>query len=161
MKNLLNEYLCDELTNVINETDIFIIDEEESKKFHLICALICRFDEAVNYINKHQNRLKSEAELIIFMVYSCIIKDGIDYIKKSLKIEKSEDRKIFEYIYKKEPINISENVQFDDDKFFLILDHYYLHIHYLQINPFQNERREKYSIHHIFQLLLQRNHSMI
>lgn len=52
------------------------------------------------------------------MVYSCIIKDGIDYIKKSLKIGKSEDRKIFEYIYKKEPINISENIQFDDDKFF-------------------------------------------
>ena len=85
MGNLLNEYLCDELTNVINETDIFIIDEEESKKFHLICALICRFDQAVNYINKHQNRLKSEAELIIFMVYSCIIKDGIDYIKDVLK----------------------------------------------------------------------------
>ena len=52
------------------------------------------------------------------MVYSCIIKDGIDYIKKSLKIGKSEDRKIFEYIYKKEPINIPDNVKFDDDKFF-------------------------------------------
>lgn len=118
MGNLLNEYLCDELTNVINETDIFIIDEEESKKFHLICALICRFDQAVNYINKHQNRLKSEAELIIFMVYSCIIKDGIDYIKDVLKIEKSEDKKIFENIYRKPPINIPEKEEFNDDKFF-------------------------------------------
>ena len=77
-----------------------------------------RFDTVVKYINEHQKRPDSEEELIVFMVYSCIIKDGIDYIKKSLKIGKSEDRKIFEYIYKKEPINISEKVQFDDDKFF-------------------------------------------
>ena len=118
MGNLLNQQLCDELRDVINETDIFIKDEEESEKFLFICTLMDRFDTVVKYINEHQKKPDSEEELIIFMVYSCIIKDGIDYIKKSLKIGKSEDRKIFEYIYKKEPINISENIQFDDDKFF-------------------------------------------
>ena len=118
MGNLLNQQLCDKLRDVINETDIFLKDKKESEKFLFICALMDRFDTVVKYINEHQKRPDSEEELIIFMVYSCIIKDGIDYIKKSLKIGKSEDRKIFEYIYKKEPINIFENVQFDDDKFF-------------------------------------------
>ena len=118
MGNLLNQKLCDELKDVINETDIFIKDKKESEKFLFICALMDRFDTVVKYINEHQKGPDSEEELIIFMVYSCIIKDGIDYIKNSLKIGKSEDRKIFEDIYKKEPINISDNVQFDDDKFF-------------------------------------------
>jgi len=118
MGNLLNQQLCDKLRNLINETDIFVKDKKESEKFLFICALMDRFDTVVKYINEHQKRPDSEEELIIFMVYSCIIKDGIDYIKKSLKISKSEDRKIFEYIYKKEPINISKNVQFNDDKFF-------------------------------------------
>lgn len=118
MNDLLNQQLCDELRDVINQTDIFIKDEKESKRFLFICALMDRFDTAVKYINEHQKKPDSEEKLIIFMVYSCIIKDGIDYIKNSLKIGKSEDRKIFEDIYKKEPINISDNVQFDDDKFF-------------------------------------------
>lgn len=118
MGNLLNKQLCGKLRNVINETDIFVKDKKESEKFLFICALMDRFDTVVKYINEHQKRPDSEEELIIFMVYSCIIKDGIDYIKRSLKIGKSEDRKIFEYIYKKEPINIPDNVKFDDDKFF-------------------------------------------
>lgn len=118
MGDLLNQQLCNELRDVIYETDIFIRDEKESKRFLFICALMDRFDTAVKYINEHQKKPDSEEKLIIFMVYSCIIKDGIDYIKNSLKIGKSEDRKIFEDIYKKEPINISDNVQFDDDKFF-------------------------------------------
>ena len=99
MNDLLNQQLCDELREVINETDIFAEDEEESKKFLLICALMDRFDTAVQYINDHQKRPNSEAELIIFIVYLCIIKDGIDYIKNVLKIEKSEDRKIFKNIF--------------------------------------------------------------
>ncbi len=119
MKDLLNECLCDELRDVINETDIFIKDEKENKKFLFICALMDRFDTAVKYINEHQKRPDSEEELIIFMVYSCIIKDGIDYIKNVLKIEKSEDKKIFENIYRKDPINIPEEEEFNDDKFFL------------------------------------------
>ena len=118
MNDLLNQQLCDELRDVINETDIFIKDEDESKKFLFICALMDRFDTAVKYINEHQKKPDSEEELIIFMVYSCIIKDGIDYIKNALKIGKSEDKKIFENIYRKPPINIPEKEEFNDDKFF-------------------------------------------
>lgn len=118
MNDLLDQQLCDELRDVINETDIFIKDKGESKKFLLICALMDRFDTVIKYINEHQKKPDSEKELIIFMVYSCIIKDGINYMKKTLKIGKSEDRKIFENIYRKPPINIPEKEEFNDDKFF-------------------------------------------
>lgn len=118
MSKLLNHCLCNELREVINKTDIFIQDEEESKKFLLICALMDRFDTAVKYINEHQKTPKTEEELIIFIVYSCIIKDGVEYIKRVLGISKSEDRKVFEEIYRSEPINIGENQDFDDDRFF-------------------------------------------
>ena len=36
MNDLLNEQLCEKLRVVINETDIFIKDEDESKKFLFI-----------------------------------------------------------------------------------------------------------------------------
>ena len=83
MGDLLNQQLCNELRYVIYETDIFIRDEKESKRFLFICALMDRFDTAAKYINEHQKKPDSEEELIIFMVYSCIIKDGIDYTKKN------------------------------------------------------------------------------
>lgn len=150
MNDLLNQQLCDELREVINETDIFAEDEEESKKFLLICALMDRFDTAVQYINDHQKRPNSEAELIIFMAYSCIIKDGIDYIKNALKIGKSEDKKFLKTFTEKIQLTFWKMKNLMMISFSLILDHYYLHIHYLQINLFQNTRREKYSIHHIF-----------
>lgn len=57
MGNLLNQQLCDELRDVINETDIFIKDEEESEKFLFICTLMDRFDTVVKYINEHQKSL--------------------------------------------------------------------------------------------------------
>lgn len=118
MSKLLNHRLCNELREVINKTDIFIQDEEENKKFLLICALMDRFDTSVKYINEHQKTPKTEEELIIFIVYACIIKDGVEYIKRVLGINKSEDRKIFEEVYRSEPINIGENQDFDDDRFF-------------------------------------------
>ena len=118
MSSLLNHCLCDELRRVINKTDIFIQDKEENKKFLLICALMDRFDNAVKYINEHKNTPKKEEELITFMVYSCIIKDGVDYIKKILGIKKGADQRIFEDIYTEEPIHVGKNQKYDDDKFF-------------------------------------------
>ena len=57
MGDLLNQELCDELRDVINQTDIFIKDEKESKRFLFICALMDIFDTAVKYINEHQKSL--------------------------------------------------------------------------------------------------------
>ena len=49
MGYLLNQQLCDELRDVINETDIFVKDKKESEKFLFICALMDRFDTVVKY----------------------------------------------------------------------------------------------------------------
>ena len=67
MENLLDVELCTSLGTVINETNIFIKDETESKKFNLICAVMDRFDSVVKYINEHSNMPKTENDFIEFM----------------------------------------------------------------------------------------------
>ena len=109
MQELLNSLKCKELRAVINETDIFIKDKEESKKFNLICAIMDRFDSAIVYINKHIERPKTETDLIVFMNFCCIIKDGINYIMKVLNMEIKEDNQIFKDIYIQEPINVAKD----------------------------------------------------
>ena len=118
MNELLNIQLCKELRGVINETDIFIKDQEESKKFNLICAIMDRFDSAVVYINNHLNKPENETDFIVFMMYCCIIKDGINYIFEQLKIPLKRDNGLFKGIYEKEPLNVSTEDNFTDDKFF-------------------------------------------
>lgn len=117
MNELLDANLCKKLREVINKTDIFIKDEEENKKFNLVCALMDRFDTTVKYINSIE-KIKSEDEFILFMVHVCIIKDGIKYIKEVLNINCEEDSKIFEEIYRKYPIELPEIIEYSDDQFF-------------------------------------------
>ncbi len=118
MQELLNSQKCKELRAVINETDIFIKDKEESKKFNLICAIMDRFDSAIEYINKHIEKPKTETDLIVFMNFCCIIKDGINYIMKVLKMESKDDNQIFTDVYNNEPINVEKDQDYTDDAFF-------------------------------------------
>lgn len=118
MQELLSSQKCKELRKVINETDIFIKDKEESKKFNLICAIMDRFDSAIEYINKHIEKPKTETDLIVFINFCCIIKDGINYIIKVLNMEIKEDNQIFKDIYIQEPINVSKDQDYTDDAFF-------------------------------------------
>ena len=117
MNELLDSKLCKLLRDVINKTDIFIKDEEENKKFNLVCVLMDRFDTSVKYINSI-NKITTENEFMIFMVYSCIIKDGINYINEALNINYEKDNKIFEKIYREDPIELPIDVGYSDDKFF-------------------------------------------
>ena len=118
MQELLNSQKCKELRAVINETDIFIKDKEESKKYNLICAIMDRFDSAIEYINKHIKKPNTENDLIVFMNFCCIIKDGINYIMKVLNMQIKEDNQIFKEVYIQEPINIAKDQDYTDDAFF-------------------------------------------
>lgn len=118
MSELLSKQLCDNLRYTINETDIFIRDEEEKKKFSLICAVMDRFDTAIKYINNHLGKPQTEDEFILFMNYACIIKDGVNYMSKVLNISKKNDLKIFEKVYRNYPIELPKEKYYSDDKFF-------------------------------------------
>lgn len=118
MNELLNSQLCRDLRNVINETDIFIKDEEENKKFNLICTIMDRFDSAIEYINTHLEKPKTETEFIVFMTFCCTIKDGINYIMNVLNLKINNDKEIFKDIYMSEPLKLPEENNYDDDKFF-------------------------------------------
>jgi len=116
MNELLDSTLCDELCYTINQTDIFIKDPEESKKFNLICAIIDRFVTTVKYINEHQEVPKKENEFINFLVYVSILKDGINTVRKILGLPEKNDNKIFESYYIRDLPNINKEI--NDDKFF-------------------------------------------
>jgi len=118
MSKLLNPQLCVKLREVINKTNIFIKDEKESKKFNLICSIMDRFDSTVKYINDNSDVPKTENDLIKFMMFSSIIKDGINYILKILNIEVKRDNGIFRSIYQQAPLNVPEDKHYTDDEFF-------------------------------------------
>lgn len=118
MEELLEKDLCNRLRNVINKTDIFIKDEEESKKFNLICAIMDRFDSAIEYINNHVETPSTETDFIVFMNFCCTIKDGINYIIKVLNLVPQNDNEIFKELYESEPLSISPENKLTDDNFF-------------------------------------------
>ena len=118
MENLLDVKLCTSLRKVINETNIFAKDENESKKFNLICAVMDRFDSVVKYINENSNMPKTENDFIEFMMFSCTIKDGVNYILKVLNLPIKKDIGIFKRVYQRRPLNVPKDKVVTDDDFF-------------------------------------------
>lgn len=118
MENLLDVKLCTSLRKVINEINIFAKDENESKKFNLICAVMDRFDSVVKYINENSNMPKTENDFIEFMMFSCTIKDGVNYILKVLNFPIKKDNGIFKRVYQRRPLNVPKDKVVTDDDFF-------------------------------------------
>ena len=73
-KEMLDSNLCNKLREVVNKTDIFYKDKIQSQKFDFICAFMDRFDFAVNYLNEHTTKPKTEIE---FMTNLSIVFIGI------------------------------------------------------------------------------------
>lgn len=116
MNELLNSNIINELRDTINKTDIFIKDPIEKEKFNLICSIMDRFDSCINYINNHQNIPNTENDVINFLVYVSIIKDGINKVLHIIGLPKKSDNNIFRQYYIRDLPNI--NKQLDDDKFY-------------------------------------------
>lgn len=115
-KKLFDKNLCNNLREVINRTNIFIKDEYHSKKFNLICAVMDRFDTAIEYFNEHNEIPKTEIEFMTYLMQIAIIKDGIDYCFDVLGMDKITDNKIFKKYYERDLKCL--NNEMDDDGFF-------------------------------------------
>ena len=120
MSELLNENICRDLRNTVNETDIFVKDSVEKEKFDLTCAVMDRIDSSLNYVNNHQANPKNETEFITFIIHCCTIKDAVNYMFKKLIIQKIDNNNFFNEILKVKPFNMSEAKAKDitDDMFF-------------------------------------------
>lgn len=116
MNEFLDSGLCNELREVINRTNIFFKDSEQSKKFNFICAVMDRFDFAVNYFNEHINKPKTEIEFMTYLMQLSIIKDGINYCYKVLGIEQVTNKNIFKQYFERD-LEVND-LQVTDDELF-------------------------------------------
>lgn len=115
-KEMLDSNLCSKLREVVNKTDIFYKDKIQSQKFDFICAFMDRFDFAVNYLNEHTVKPKTEIELMTYLMQASIVRDGIklcyellgleeeisnsyfkEYCVRDIECEPANDDKYFEY----------------------------------------------------------------
>lgn len=95
MNNFFDVQLCFNLREVVNRTDIFYKDKLQSKKFDFICAFMDRFDFAVNYLNEHNSKPKTEIDFMTYLTQASIIRDGINLCYKLLGIEKDKTNIFF------------------------------------------------------------------
>ena len=57
--------ICDRFREVINKTDIFIYDEDYSHNYNLICAIMDRVENSVEYLNKNSETPRECEELCV------------------------------------------------------------------------------------------------
>lgn len=95
MSNLFDTRLCNDLREVVNRTDIFYRDKIQSQKFNFICAFMDRFDFAVNFLNEHTEKPKSEIEFMTYLIQASIVRDGINLCYDLLGLKEEKKNTIF------------------------------------------------------------------
>lgn len=115
----LNAQLCKKLREVINSSPIFSHDSDYLSQYNLCCAVMDRLDTCIEKLNNYGDYPESEEDFMVFMMFSCMLKDAISELFKRLKIEyKKENSKYFESIYHKSPVYNFEAEEPSDDNFF-------------------------------------------
>lgn len=125
MKVFLDPSYCSNFRETINKTPIFIYDAEYKVHHNLFCAVMDRLDSSIEYLNKHSSPPKTEEELLLFIMYSCMVVDAVKFVLCELGIKsiyedlsKTETYRFFKKICLEDPLNLSEKQCPTDDKFF-------------------------------------------
>ncbi|WP_346890052.1 hypothetical protein [Clostridium sp. UBA1056] len=125
MNDFLNIEICKKFRKAINETDIFVCDEEYKEHYNLFCAVMDRVDSSIAYLNNNANLPKTEESLLVFIMYSCMILDAVKQLQKVLDLKNKysdpnneESYKFFKSVCTGYPLNISQKECPTDDKFF-------------------------------------------
>ena len=68
---------CD-LRKAFNASPISSNFEKYKDKYNLCCAVMDRIETAVKYLNSHMEYpFSEESDLVTFVVYSCMVVDGV------------------------------------------------------------------------------------
>lgn len=97
-KTYLDNGIIRKFREEINSSQIFNNLDKHKNRYNLMCAVMERIDSAVDYLNRHAFYPKSEEDFIFFLVYACILKDGI--------------YKLYENIFQRRPILSEEKKYF-------------------------------------------------
>ena len=117
----LDKNLCNELRDAINASPIFIDDERYHPLYNLICAAMDRLDTSVDYLNAHSDYPDTEEDFICFVVFACMVIDGVKKLIENVAKQKSQyvnEKKYFKKYCMDRPIFCSEEECPTDDRFF-------------------------------------------
>jgi hypothetical protein len=135
----LNKMLLIELEDISNYSSLFANKDEYRSKYNLCCAIVNRLSLAVDYINSNLVYPLKENELILFMVYSCMIIDGVKTLYSSVFRKKlhSKEKKFFLQSQKQTLFFLPKGAIIDDDMFFEYLRSI------MFAHPFETSRKYK------------------
>lgn len=96
--NFLDLKLINDFRQVINEHNaVFVNDIGLKNKYDLICVFLDRMTTAVKFLNEQSIPFEEETDFINFMVYACLIYDGINKLSENIYQKKpalSERKKL-------------------------------------------------------------------
>ena len=81
------ENLCGKLRDVVNSTNIFYEDVKEKVNYDVICAMMDRVDESMDYIITHPDIPKNNDEQLLLLNHVCIVADVIKCLFGRLGLE--------------------------------------------------------------------------
>lgn len=115
----LNTEICRSFRDAINESPT--ISEEMPDLYNLSCAVMDRLDTAVAYLNSNWEYPKTEEAFMCFLLFACMLNDGIDNIyKKTIggKPQCNMEKKHFGKFCKMEPLCFEDDEIPADEDFF-------------------------------------------
>lgn len=118
----MNFYLRPELLNDLSAAVTACSTlREDSRNYHLICAIMDRMQRATRYLNNKNDYPKSDEEYLLFMVYACMIKNAVDILSKYLKaqnvVPESAKSCHFREVCINPPLSIEDRLIPSDDNF--------------------------------------------
>lgn len=105
----------------VNSSPTLSHDNDCIALYNLSCAVMDRLDSSVRYLNTHWDYPDTEEDFLCFMMFACILNDGINKIFEKAKGDKPKcdnQKSYFKDCCMREPLNISEENCPTDGKFF-------------------------------------------
>lgn len=121
VKDYLDPELAKRFRKIINSSPIFCEADGQKQRFNLICTVMDRLDSAVQFLNTHEAPPKTEEDLVCFLVYSCIARDGVYKLYQSIFQKRPStinDKRFVLSVSTHSKRAFAENTQPTDDVFF-------------------------------------------
>lgn len=79
----LDPALCQDFRDAVNNSPTLSEEKEFFALYNLSCAVMDRLDSSIKYLNEHWDFPSSEEDFLCFIMFACLLNDGIDKIYRA------------------------------------------------------------------------------
>ena len=122
---MLDWNLCYSIHDLIDRTNVEKFDPVIGRQFNMICAVIDRVRDSLNYLNEHDTVPRSDDSMLLYFVHACIILDAAKQMHQALGLpypgadaKSPDDFRFFGEAIQQKPLCIPKEKLPTDDKFF-------------------------------------------